>query len=1318
MQLILRREKVWGVVNGTEVRPEGSTGGKSKASETDLIDAWTEKDEKAFVTLCLAISISEQVHIRSCSTSAQVWNKLAEVYEGDALPRKMQLWRKFFSLKFQEGTETLQDYVNKAVTLMDQLTAVGETITENMVVAQILHNLPESYDNLVVAIESRDDIPTIEQLRGRLIQEELRRNEHASNRSGDTALYTKQKGKHHHQGKPGGHQGSSERSNANIKCFHCGKLGHKKAECRKRIAEGKAEGKADVKTDSLLFAAAFSLSSDEDKWFVDSGATGHFCSRRDWFREYTPTSESKIKLADNNTITIKGKGAIKVEIEVDGKNHEYVIDDVSYVPDLSGNLLSVKKLTEKGYEVNFKGSTCRILKGNGQIVAIANMEGNLYRLKVQVQAPRNAAHLTQTDKASIGLWHRRLGHLGADGVRQLVAKNLVSGIDVDKNDQLALCKGCTYGKQLRTPFPTEKATRAKDILEIIHTDVCGPLDVPSYGGSRYFVTFVDDKSHKIFVYFLKTKDEVLGKFRDFKTMAEKQTGKVIKILRSDNGGEYVSRAFENYLRSQGICHQKTVPYTPEQNGVAERANRTIVERVRSMLHDRGLLKELWAEAASTAVYLINRSPTKALVDMTPEEAWTGTKPSIFHIRTFGCKAYAHVPKQKRTKLDSKATECAFIGYPDGTKGYKLFNLSTKAIFTSRDVIFDEQDVGNEQEIGNEQDVRKPQEVEFVDTIDENSTHEDDHDDDSDRDDNDENDDRPDDDRVQDQEDVEAIKPEEQDEPNEVEEPDEVTHRRSNRERKQPARYTDYVLLASSLEGEPTTYTEAMNAPDASKWEQAAKEEYKSLIKNKTWQLVDLPRNRKAIGCKWVFKAKRNALGEIDRYKARLVAKGFSQTQGIDYDETFAPVAKFNSIRTLIALAAEHDLELHQMDVKTAFLNGNLEEDIYMQQPEGFVKKGEQNKVCKLQRSLYGLKQAGRAWYQMIDNTLIQMGFKRTHADNCIYVFNKDGVLMIMAIYVDDLIMLANNLQSLNALKAELGRKFEMKDLGEAHFCLGIQIVRNRAKKTISINQRQYIENILKRFNMSDCKPVGTPMDANTKFFKKSDDNDGGCDEKLYQQAIGSLMYAMLGTRPDTAFAVGALSRFNSNPGRLHWQAVKRVFRYLQGTKGHSLEYRANGKPLVGFCDADWAGDVDDRRSTTGYTFILAGGAVSWSSKKQQTVALSTTEAEYMSLTQATKEGIWIQRFLEEIGFGSAAPHPTTIYDDNQGCIALSRNSVYHARTKHIDVRHHFVREKVEAKEVDVRFCGTDEMIADVMTKALANVKHEYFTSLLGLNHSS
>jgi transposase InsO family protein len=559
------------------------------------------------------------------------------------------------------------------------------------------------------------------------------------------------------------------------------------------------------------------------------------------------------------------------------------------------------------------------------VLARAVRDKNLYKLVVCKQMVcANTAH---TGKASAQLWHERLGHLSKQGMDKL--KPLVEGLDgLQSPCQLELCKGCMQGKQQRQAFPKCSASHAKHVLELVHTDICGPMRTASLGGSRYFMTFIDDKSRKVFVYFLKSRGEALAKFQDFQHMAEKATGRHIKVLRSDNGGEYVSKAFALYLQQQGIRHQTTAPYSPEQNGVAERANRTLMEAARSMLHARAMDHKFWGEAVATAAYLRNRSSTKAVPDMTPEEAWSGSRPSISHLKVFGCRVYVHVPKEKRSKLDAKTRECIMVGYCEDSKAYRLYCPFSGRLVKSRDVVFDEQweptsttptntppsngTLVLEEEKDVEHSKQQPSNEQMEGSMMEAAKSKE---------------------SVADQEDVREAQPQAPFQGlSELQEGEGTTAvRRSGRIRHAPgewwkassASHGDSTRHQANLAmgSEPQTLQQALSSTDAQQWRQAMDEEYESLTKNCTWQLVPLPRGRKAIGNKWVFKIKYHADGTVERYKARLVAKGYAQTQGIDYNETFAPVAKFTTIRSILAIAAMEDLEVHQMDVKTAFLNG-------------------------------------------------------------------------------------------------------------------------------------------------------------------------------------------------------------------------------------------------------------------------------------------------------------------------------------------------------------------------------------------------------------
>ena len=539
---------------------------------------------------------------------------------------------------------------------------------------------------------------------------------------------------------------------------------------------------------------------------------------------------------------------------------------------------------------------------------------------------------------------------------------------------------------------------------------------------------------------------------------------------------------------------------------------------------------------------------------------------------------------------------------------------------------------------------------------------------------------------------------------------------------------------------PHTYAEAMTSPQREQWEQAMREELTSQAVNHTWTLVELPADRTAIGCMWVYAIKYNADGSINRFKARLVAKGCSQREGVDFTETFAPVARMPSLRALLAIAAAQDLELHQLDVTTAFLNGDLEEDIYMRQPPGFVAAGSQAKlVCKLNRSLYGLRQAGRAWYKKIDTALHDLGLKPTMCDNCVYVLREASTTVYVLLYVDDLLLASDDLSRLQSIKNELSQRFKMKDLGEAHFILGLQIHRDRARRRLCVSQSQYVKSVLSRFSMEECKEACTPMSTDIKL-RRSEELPSSPEELPsssrelkeqpfgvqqddmrevpYAQAVGALMYAAMGTRPDILYSTTALSQFLQCPTRPHWVAVKRVLRYLKGTQHAQLVYQAPADgsdcPLAvhGYSDSDWGNDVSERRSITGWVFLLYGCAVSWQSRKQRSTALSSVEAEYMATAAATKEAVWWRRFLTELGL--PPPGPTLIYSDSQGSIALAKNPDHHDRTKHIDLRYHYIREQLAARAIRTDFIGTHVMLADVLTKPLGRDQHEALVRGMGL----
>ncbi|RVW28219.1 Retrovirus-related Pol polyprotein from transposon RE1 [Vitis vinifera] len=464
------------------------------------------------------------------------------------------------------------------------------------------------------------------------------------------------------------------------------------------------------------------------------------------------------------------------------------------------------------------------------------------------------------------------------------------------------------------------------------------------------------------------------------------------------------------------------------------------------------------------------------------------------------------------------------------------------------------------------------------------------------------------------------------------------------------------------------------------WKKAVQDEIDALEKNGTWTITDLPVGKRPVGCKWIFTIKYKADGSVERFKARLVARGFTQSYGIDYQETFAPVAKLNTIRILLSLAVNQDWCLQQLDIKNAFLNGDLEEEVYMEILPGFQESMAKNQVCKLQKSLYGLKQSPRAWFDRFTKAVLKLGYKQGQADHTLFVKKSHaGKMAILIVYVDDIILSGNDMEELQKLKKYLSEEFEVKDLGNLKYFLGMEVARSR--KGIVVSQRKYILDLLKETGMLGCKPIDTPMDSQKKL---------GIEKEM-----------------------SAVSQFMHSPTEEHMEAVYRILRYLKMTPGKGLFFRkTENRDIEVYSDADWAGNIIDRRSTSGYCSFVWGNLVTWRSKKQSVVARSSAEVEYRALTHGICEGIWIKRVLSELGQTSSSP--ILMMCDNQAAISIAKNPVHHDRTKHVKIDRHFITEKVTSETVKLNYVPTKHQTADILTKALPRPNFEDLTCKLGL----
>ena len=738
---------------------------------------------------------------------------------------------------------------------------------------------------------------------------------------------------------------------------------------------------------------------------------------------------------------------------------------------------------------------------------------------------------------------------------------------------------------------------------------------------------------------------------------------------------------------------------------------------------------------------MNRCPTRSLEDMVPEQAWTGKKPNLKFLKVFGSSVMVHIPKVRRQKFDPKSRRGIFVGYCEDTKGYRVYDPEKGDFLISRDVVAIGE--GSSNSSGVCEVIRKSvefMELHFVDAtqpelpVEREIVLEDIA-----------RDGRDEDGQIEvgheaapAEEPVEALVDCHGDAlPPQLNRPAEEQQglRRSGRERRVPGKYNDFncygtfsgqdispqssttpPMESSIVElDDPKSYEEVLQRADRDRWIVAMQEEMNSLSENKTWVLADLPDGRKAIRNKWVFKTKRGPSGEVQRYKARLVVKGCSQRPGVDYDEVYSPVVRYATVRYLMALSVKYNLDIDQMDAVTAFLQGELnDEEIYMLQPEGFVKAG--GRVCRLKRALYGLKQSSRVWNTQLDAALQDFGLHRSAVDPCLYWSFQGDKLLFVTIYVDDFLIFTNDLNMKQKLKANLNRRFKMKDLGQASHCLGIRITRNREDGKLWLDQQAYVEDIVKRFGMADCYPVAMPAEPSLRLDKTMSPGTKEEAEEMqkvpYKEAVGCLSFAAQVTRPDIAFAVNMVSQFAANPGKQHWEAVKRIFRYLKGTASKKLEYSKEGADQIrGYTDADWGGDPDDRRSTTGYVFTLQGGAISWNVKKQPTVALSSCEAEYMALSRTIQEAMWWNNLRAQM----FKVEPVDLYCDNQSAIAIASNGSYNPRTKHVSIRYHFVHESLQHGLVKLGYISTSEQPADGFTKPMNSQKQTNLCKAIGVS---
>ena len=1261
---------------------------------SEQIASIKEKSSKACAYIRLALGDGPLLQTRYITDPFELWATLKSLYEAKGFSSEFLICKELINTTLSSHKGNIELYLQNIRRLINSLESKNLKLPEKFIAALVLNNLSQDYEYTVAiitqTIRSNDSI-NLDQIFSQLIDESKRIKavkkpsntvpSNASNKDIEMSLNTS--------------------NNTKSPCRHCNKKGHSENKCwikYPHLKENRPSNRnkkpinkiEEIKEESSLVTTTPSPTilntkdTNTTTWVLDSGATVHVCSDKTLFNFINPTSTS-IKWG-NTTSNIRASGIGDISVIFNSTNEKATIKDVLYVPELGVNLLSLGLIASKGYSLNFNKKEGLIYTPKNQILAKGTYKDGVTIFTTTTTSSDSTSQIVLNTSTS-SIWHNRLGHIGRKALDYLPSNTIGANSSSSKldnnNTDLENCEVCIKAKLTRN-ISKEPSTKAESYLDTIYIDIGGPIKPITQRSYRYYITFLDSATRWLDLDLLKSRANIHLVIETFIKRAELQSSSKIKRLHADN--EFKSIELEDLLKNKGIIITYAAPYTKEQNGSAERINRTLFNKVRALLFNSNLAKKYWGEALMASVYLYNRTPNSSINYKTPYELRYNKKPDISNIKTWGSLVFKKDPIELISKLDSRASPYYLIGY--GSNQYKLLNPSTSKTIWARDVKIIENKF-------------------YRDTIEEEDLVEEDPKLDSNLEDNLES-------NLDNLDKTDNLEDNLDDLEDNLEEENKPTSWDS---------FYNQLLEAAyftSIKDDPTNYQEVLKHPNKDEYLKAMELEYNTLLKNNTWELVPRPKSKPILKGRWVLNRKFKADGSLDKYKARWVVKGYLQKYGINYKETFANTTKPSTYRLLLAISAYLDWEIYQWDIKQAFTNAPIDTEIYVEQPVGFINN--KDYVCLLKKALYGLKQSARQWQQYLTNILAKYGFKSLISDTAVFINSTKPI--ILAIHVDDILVLAKDLSYIKELYNQLAdSKLEVSNLGEAKEFLGIEIIRDRANKTLTITQKGFINKILNKYNKTSLKPKSNPLQLGVKL-ERFLENAPKEDINKYQQEIGSLIYITTFTRPDLAFPINYLARFMANPSKDHLKALDIIWAYLLNTKDYGLEYNFQSTPLnlVGYSDADCGGDSISRRSTTGIIFLLGTNkdkpiALNWLSKLQKTVALSSCEAEYMALKEAVKENLYLNNLIKELPYyirDLFDKEIKTIYTDSQSAIELAKNPLYHARTKHVDIRYHFVREKVLSDEIILKYHPTQSLLADGLTKPISNPKWLEFIQGLGL----
>ena len=1154
-------------------------------------------------------------------------------------------------------------------------------------------------------------------------------------------------------------------------------------------------------------ADAIKSSDMSQVWVTDSGATKHMTGRKEWLSEMKPTVTA-IKMGGGQIMPAIGVGKVSLTvINSAGEAADVTLNDVLYVPDLKVNLFSVIRTVMHGSAtIVYEGKTMHLKpKGaNGDTLAIGKFVNSeqLYVLDCSVNLPevidKCLAAREQGSNQYTKLCHHRFAHISASKMK--IMHKTAEGVKQMLNMNPHECTICAETKLKRKAISKKKVAPAGKPLQIVSIDVVGPFP-KSVRGYTVACTVTDSNTRRRWALLLKSKGHAFAAIEKWAIKIEARTGLKIQTFKCDRGGEFDSTEFHNWCDKRGYKLDRTAPHTPEQNGIAERYNGTIVPSMRAVMRHHGVPKDWWCFAMEHVNEVLNMIPTRAMDDRSSVYMWTGKLPDVSKLRVFGCLAYAHLDGIKLPKLAPRAIPCVYLGHVTDGDGYKLWNWSTDKTIVCRSVEFFEGQSAFQVPEAKDWMKNTDPELLWSPLSDDESGDEVDSDDESSV---DSADDAPVANAMQapaqqaaqqhaaaPQQPVQQQQAQQPQAPLQVAQPQAVqppvvqpivaggvggegmnnpphqdannnnaggnkkkkkgdvlppvfkgqdaptanvnknapgigtsslrqTSARLSSKRNENAFWSQVIDITKLTDSEYGLVIKLTGIlpENMEKFKDALIAEMQAIEDCKVYEEVDRETGMHVIKVKWILKEKKATSLTPAKLKARLVAKGYTQTYGVNYEETYAPVARVASIRAVFAMCAAMGWDVDQLDVDNAFLNGDMDRDnVFIEQPPFFVDIDHPTRVWLLRKGLYGTKQGGYIWYKTFTGHLIkQVGLIDHASDPCLFtsVDENHKLNSISSIYVDDDII-GGPKDVVANIKAKISEKFAIKDLGLAKHVVGIQV--EQLPEGTLLTQAAYTDEILQLTRQQDAYPLAIPMSQDDPSFTmtKSEQNMdnpvfellGAQEHHFYRECIGKLMYLMVCTRPDIAFAVNFLARAVAAPERRHMNSVFKVARYLKGTRCLGIFYprRQGDAPivaeLVGYVDAAFADCLESRKSTGGYLFMMNGLPLTWKSGRQTIVTTSTTEAEYVTMCDGAKEAVWLRNLFTDM---DCIPcEPTVLYEDNNSCIALTENPLHHKRTKHIDVYYHYTRDMVENEVVVADKVDTTDQVADILTKPLGKV---------------